>query len=464
MGDANRPALEVDVVVVGAGLAGLTAARELTRAGRSVAVLEARERVGGRVVNEPIGDDRVVELGGQWIGPTQDRIAALARELGVETFPTYGGGQSLIELDGRLGRYSGTIPRLPAHVLIDVEQARRRLDRLARQVPLDAPWSAPRAVEWDSQTLRSWLRRNTFSNAALRLFDLAAGTVWGAESPDLSLLHVLFYVHSAGGFDLLFDTEGGAQQDRFVGGSQLVAERLAEELGDAVVLGAPVRRIVQDGDSALVEADGVEARGTSAIVAVPTTLAGRIDYAPALPGSRDQLTQRMAHGTLTKCAAVYDEPFWRGDGLNGRAVTDRGPTKLVFDNSPPDGTPGVLLGFIDGRLAGEHARQPPDERRRVVIDCFARLFGPRAARPDHYVEKIWADDEWSRGGPVCSMPCGGWTSYGAALREPVGRIHWAGAETATVWNGYMDGAVRSGETAAQAVIAAEADFSPGPHA
>jgi len=447
--------LEADVIVVGAGLAGLTAAREITSAGSSVVVLEARDRVGGRVSNESLGDGRIVELGGQFIGPTQDRIAALAHELGVETFPTYGEDRSLLEFDGRLSRFTGTIPRLPSAVLLDVEQARRRLDRMAREVPLDEPWKAPRAAEWDAQTLWSWLQGATYTDGARSLFDLVAGTLWGAESPDLSLLHVLFYIHSAGGFNILVDTEGGAQQDRFVGGSQRVADRMAEELGESVVLGAPVRRIEHGGDSVLVEADGVRARGASVIVSVPTTLAGRIVYDPPLPGFRDQLTQRMAHGALTKCAAVYAEPFWRADGLNGQVVSDRGPAKLIFDNSPPDGTPGILMGFIDGRQALEHAELSPEERRRTVLDCFARVFGPRAAEAEHYVERIWAEEEWSRGGPVCSMPCGGWTSYGPALREPIGRIHWAGAETAVVWNGYMDGAVRSGEAAARAVLSAE---------
>jgi len=406
-------------------------------------------------VNEPLGDGCVVEVGGQWIGPTQDRVAALARELGVETFPTWGKGQSVIEFGGRIGRYSGTIPRLPPHVLADVEQAKRRLDRMARQVPIDAPWRAPKALEWDSQTLWSWLRHGTFTDGARRLFDLVAGTVWGAETPELSLLHVLFYVNSAGGFDRLVDTEGGAQQDRFVGGSQRLADLMAHDLRDSLVLGAPVRRIEQSAGSVQVEANGVSARGAMAIVSVPTPLAARVVYDPPLPGARDQLTQRMAQGALTKCVAVYPEPFWRSDGLNGQAVSDRGPTKLIFDNSPPEGAPGVLLGFIDAGPALEHARLPREERRAVVLDCFARLFGPRAAAPDRYLERIWADEEWSRGGPVSLMPCGGWTSYGPALREPVGRIHWAGSETATVWHGFMEGAVRSGEDAARAVMAAE---------
>ena len=240
---------EVDVAVVGAGLAGLVAARDLARAGAGVAVLEARDRVGGRTLNHDIGDGKVVEVGGQWVGPTQHRLLALARELGVDTFPTYDTGENVIEWEGELRRYTGAIPKINPVVLADVAQAQFRLDRLAREVPLDAPWDAPKAARWDNQTFETWLRANLATGAARKLFEIATEAVWAQEPGDLSLLHVLFYAHSAGGFDALFDTEGGAQQDRFVGGSQRVSLRLAEELGDAIALEAPVRapeRLVVD--------------------------------------------------------------------------------------------------------------------------------------------------------------------------------------------------------------------------
>jgi monoamine oxidase len=277
----------------------------------------------------------------------------------------------------------------------------------------------------------------------------------GAGTAELSALWMLSYVSSAGSFDALIDVEGGAQQDRFVGGSQLISQRLAEELGDAVALSAPVRRISQDGGGLDVEADGLSARAHRVIVAMPPPLAGRIAFAPSLGGRRDQLTQRMAHGALTKCAAVYPEPFWREQGLSGQAVSDRGPVTTTFDNSPPDGSPGVLLGFIAGAQAIRHARLSEADRRRAVLDCFERLFGEQAAKPGIYLETAWAEEEWSRGGPVCSFTPGSLVPYGEALRQPAGRIHWAGAETATVWCGYMEGAIRSGERAAEEVLDAE---------
>jgi monoamine oxidase len=202
-----------------------------------------------------------------------------------------------------------------------------------------------------------------------------------------------------------------------------------------------------------VEADGVSVRARRAIVAVAPTLAGRLVYDPPLPGFRDQLTQRMPLGTVAKCMAIYPEPFWRYEGLSGQGMSDTGPVRLTFDNSPPGGSPGVLLGFLEGRRARELGRLPASERRSAVIDCFARLYGPRAARPDAYMERLWAEEEWSRGCYGCHMPTGAWTSYGPALREPIGRLHWAGAEYATVWSGYMDGAVRSGERAAREALA-----------
>jgi len=446
---------EVDVIVVGAGLAGLAAARQLVAAGRSVLVMEARDRVGGRTVNASIGAGKVTEMGGEWVGPDQTRLLALAGELGVETFPTHHEGRNLLELRGRLRRYKGTIPRLPPHVLIDIARARRKLRRAADRVPPDAPWTAPKAEQLDSQTLTSWVHKAARTKKARNLLEIAVGTVMGTGTAELSALWMLSYVSSAGSFDALIDVEGGAQQDRFVGGSQLVSLRLAEELGDVLALSAPVRGIAQDGAGLDVEADGLVARAHRVIVAIPPPLAARISFAPSLGGRRDQLTQRMAHGALTKCAAVYPEPFWREAGLSGQAVSDGGPVTTTFDNSPPDGSPGVLLGFIAGAEAVRHARRTETDRRRVVLECFERLYGEQAAKPGIYLETAWAEEEWSRGGPVCSFAPGALAQYGEALRRPAGRIHWAGAETATVWCGYMEGAVRSGDRAAEEVLDAE---------
>jgi len=449
----SEPPETVDVAVVGAGLAGLVAARELTRAGRSVAVLEARDRVGGRLLNVPVGDGAVVEIGGQWVGPTQLRVRELADSLGVGTYPTYDEGDKLFEYAGRIRRYRGSIPRINAAVLADVAQAQLRIDRMARRVPLEAPWRAPKALEWDSQTCWSWIRRHTATEGARKLLALGIEAVWAADPADLSLLHLLFYTHSGGSFDELIGTSGGAQQDRLVGGSQVLAQRLAEQLADAITLEAPVRRIERDDGSVRVIADPGSTRAAAVIVAVPPALCGRIVYDPPLPAQRDQLTQRMPQGSVVKCLAVYERPFWREQGLSGQATSTEGPVKVMFDNTPQEGSPGVLLGFLEGRQARELAQWSAEARRNAVVACLARVFGEAAGRPSEYIEKVWAEEEWTRGCYGCYMPPGGWMDFGPALRAPIGPVHWAGAETAVVWNGYMDGAVSSGERAAAQALA-----------
>jgi monoamine oxidase len=425
---------DADVVVVGAGLAGLTAARDLIALGHSVIVLEARDRVGGRVVNWPAGDGQVVEMGGQWAGPTQDRILALAAELDVATFPTYDDGARVLHFNGRGGRYGGDIPRISPLVLADVAQAQIRLDALAGRVPTDAPWSAGKARRWDGQTFETWLRRSAASRSARTLLALAVEAVFAAEPGDLSLLHVLFYTHAAGSFSRLIATTGGAQQDRFAGGSGLIPERLAARLGDQVVrLGQPVLSITTAGDRVTTATPSGQFASRRVIVSVPPLLAGRIAYEPALPAVRDQLTQRAPMGSVIKCQVIYDEPFWRADGLSGQATGDGEGSRVVFDNSPPGGSPGILLAFIEGDQARRLGRADAATRRQAVLGSLTRYFGPRAGSPAEFLELDWQQERWSGGCYGTLFGPNVWTRYGPALREPAGLIHWAGTETATAW-------------------------------
>ena len=450
-GNGTRSA---DVAIVGAGFSGLAAAMEVESRGASCVVLEARDRVGGRVLNHELAGGDVVEVGGQWVGPTQHALLELAADLDVATFPTHVDGANLIEYRGRVRRYSGTIPRLNPALLFEIARGSRKITRMAAQVPLEEPWAAPRATEWDRVTFSEWMRRNVRTGGGRTLLTLAIRSVFGTEPEDLSLLHVLFYVHSADGFDALIDTAGGAQDSRFVGGSQLVAIRMAEQLGDRVVLEAPVRAIEDTGEGVRVKADGVSVDASRVIVATSPMLSARIDIEPALPARRDQLTQRMPQGAIIKCMAVYPEPFWRGEGLSGTGLSDGGSINAIFDNTPPGGSPGVLLGFLDGRAARAWGRRTREERRDELVAVLTRLFGARAARPDDYVERSWADERWSRGCYGGAFGPSGWTDFGPALREPVGRVHWAGTETATVWNGYIDGAITAGRRAASEAAAA----------
>jgi monoamine oxidase len=441
-----------DVVVVGAGFAGLVTARELQKRGASVIVAEARDRVGGRVHTVRPADGLWLDVGGQWTGPGQDRIIALGKEMGVDSFPTWPQGAHLQYHAGQLSRYEGPAPDMDTELVSDFFNAVMTLDGMSKDIPLDAPWDAPRATEWDSQTLQSWIDANMQHEGARDFMTMAIEAVYSAEPRDLSVLHHLFYSRSGTSFMNLIGIEGGAQADRFDGGAGLVAERVAEQLGESLRLGRPIRRITQANGGVSVEGDGFRYTGKRAVVSAPPPLAGRIEYQPGLPPLRDQLTQRAPMGSVIKAQAVYDTPWWRDDGLSGRVISDEGPIKVVFDNSPREGSPGVLMGFIEGDDGRVWAERTEEERRAITLECFTRYFGPKAAEPVMYVERNWPAEQWSRGCYGAVFPAGTWASCGRAIRDPAGLIHWAGTETSTVFAGYIDGAVRSGERAAAEVL------------
>jgi monoamine oxidase len=443
----------VDVVVVGAGLAGLTAARDLAAAGRSVAVLEARDRVGGRLLNHTFADGTVVELGGQWIGPTQHRVRALAEELGLGLFASYDDGEGILGLDGKLLRFADATFGLTGDVLEDVGTVQAEMEELADSIVLDAPWATPDAVAIDRQTADAWLVERCATPEGLRFWRTLITAIISAEACETSLLHWLFYVKSGGFIDMLVSTAGGAQDSRVCGGSQRLTTDLAARLDD-VRVASPVTTIEQDNAGVRVAYDGGELRSRRVIVAVPPTLAGRIRYRPALPAHRDHLVQNCPAGWVIKIQMAFDEPFWRGEGLSGMVVSLDHQVGVTFDNSPEDLRCGVLLGFLEANAGRRAALLSPEARKQMVLAELATIFGPRAAAPREYVEHDWATDEWSRGCYGGRLTPNAWTQYGPAMRDPVGCIHFAGAETADVWNGYMDGAVRSGERAAAEVATA----------
>jgi monoamine oxidase len=460
----RRPRRKFDAVVVGAGFAGLTAARELVRAGRSVLVLEARNRVGGRALNRSIGGDEISERGATFAGPTQNHILGLAEELGVEKFPTFNEGENVyVDADGSRSTYSdtgplGTAPPDPT-ILPDLTQVVLRLDQMSTEVPVEAPWKADNAPSWDHQTLQRWIRANTISQRFRDIVPVATRPIFGAEPRELSLLFVLFYIAASGNeqnpgtFERNFNTRNGAQMWRFFGGAQLICLEMAAELGRRVVKRSPVRRIVQRDHGVLVHSRRRIVNAKHVIVAVPPTLARRIDYKPALPDLRDGLTQRLPQGNLIKVTAVYPTPFWRDAGLNGTTVSYSGPVNVTYDDSPPDGSQGVIFGFVGGDEARGFSDKPASERRAAVLGNLKTYFGAQAASPRDYFESNWRARKWTRGCPVAIAGPETLTAYGPAIREPVGRVHWAGTETSTYWNGYMDGAVRSGKRAAAEVLA-----------
>ncbi len=439
-----------DVVVVGAGLSGLRAATRLAEGGASVRVVEARDRVGGRTLTREVGG-KAIDLGGQWIGPGQARLAALAEQLGVQTFPTETRGIKVLERASGVSTYKGAIPSVSPLALAELQLLLRRTDRMMTRVPLAHPERAAKALEWDACTLETWKQRIR-SSAVRDLVDVSARAIFGAEPRELSFLHFLFYLHAGGGLLSLAETEEGAQQDRFVQGAQSFSKGLAAPLGEALTLEAPVRRVVQSEAGVVVHTDQGPFSGRYAILALPPTLAGRIDYEPLLPAARDQLTQRYAMGATTKVFVFYERPFWRDAGRSGEAVSSLGPLSFTFDNSVQGEPPHHLLGFMVGETARYWAEQPQAERERAIIAQLERLFGPEAAGHTQIIEHCWAQERWTRGCPVGAPSPGTWTQLGGALRAPCGRLHWAGTETAREWNGYLEGALEAGDRAAREVL------------
>ncbi|MBX7433654.1 flavin monoamine oxidase family protein [Mycobacterium sp. Y57] len=435
----------LDVVVVGAGFAGLAAGRELTRLGRDVVVLEGRDRVGGRSLTATLAGVPV-DLGATFVGPTQDAVAELAAELGCESVPTFRRGKNLIRWRGKVRSYRSTIPRLSIIELLDVSRIQWRFDRVSRKVPVAEPWISPLAAGLDAVSLEQWLRSVGAGASTRDLMAIMSRVTWGAEPDTVSMLHAVRYVKAAGGLDRMLDVEGGAQQDRFPAGTQQIAVRMAGQLGERVVLDAPVRCIRRGADDTLTV---TTPRGAFAartvVVAVPPAHRAAIQFDPPLPPRHAELHRHWPQGNLSKAYAAYDTPFWRADGHSGEALSDEGPVFITFDVSPDDSGPGILLGFTDARTFDP---LPDAQRRESALSGFATLFGDAALRPVDYLDHRWGADRFAPGGPTAAVPPGAWTSHGRCLHEPVDGIFWAGTETADRWTGFLDGAVRSGRRAA----------------
>lgn len=440
-----------DVIVIGAGVAGLVAARQLVNGGADVIVLEARDRVGGRTWAKPIGRG-TFDVGGQWLGPTQPRMQRLVRELGLATFPTFHDGKKVLATGTRVRHYSGAIPSMHPLGLIQLELALRYLEHLRKQVNPLAPWSHPRAAELDATTLEHLKRRYLHDREVRAALDAAVRTVFGADPSEISLLYFLAYCNAGGGFLRLVEVAGSAQQDRVVGGAQGIALGLAARLGDRVRLGQPVRALHRPGDHHVVSTDHGSFAARSVIVALPPALAAGLSFEPGLPAARDQLQQRVPMGITVKVLCTYDRASWRERGFSGEVVADGRPISVVYDNGEHDGSQPALVSFVVGQPARTWLALPADERRRVLLRELARLLGPEAGSPTHYVEQNWAAEPYSRGCPVGVLSAGVLTAVGHALREPVGRLHWAGTESATEWTGYLEGAAESGERAAREVL------------
>lgn len=451
--DTRPPARHASVIIIGAGLSGLMAGRELARRGvDSFLVLEASDRVGGRTLNMPIGGGHVVEVGGEWIGPGQESIAALIGELGIGAFDHYYDGDTSYDIEGVISR--GLLPDVSVAEATDFAKVAWKLDRLCKQLPVGEPWRAADAAGLDQTTLGDWLRQHASTSFTPSVFRLIARGVWSGYPERISLLWVLHYLRAAGGLLPVILNDGGAQDQRIVGGSQVISERMATDLGDRVLLGHPALRIEDHAPERMRVVTPVETfTADRVIVAMAPSDTMRIEFAPGLPKARQELASgwaRLPRLPLVKAAVLYESPFWRADGLNGAMQSDRSPIQLVFDNSPEDASMGVLSCFLSVVECPQFAG--PKAREEGLREELARYFGPKALDASGYVEKDWATDPWSTG---CITPLtpGVLTAGGEHLRKSSGRIFWAGTESAKRWCGYMDGAISAGARAADEVHA-----------
>jgi monoamine oxidase len=444
--------LRTDYCVVGAGFAGLSAARRLRDRGKSVALLEARDRVGGRAWNRTATDGTVVSVGGTWLGKRQDRMFALCRELGLQVYPQYERGDTVMHLGGANRRYQG-IPKVGLFALLSLGLAFWRLDRMVKRLPVDKPWEANGAQALDSATLGAWIASpwNVPSAAARKLLNTTMTTLFCVDPDEVSLLGSLVLARGGGSFEYYVDSTI-TETHLVEGGAPELAVRLAAELGDALHLSSPVRAIKQSDAGVEVFSDRLTVDARRVIVATPPLLASRIEYDPALPDAQSQLLRRMLSGSALRGITIYDEPFWRSDGLSGMSVAPDLPVPVALDQSPRSGNPGILSSYMFGPQAVRAATLDPAERRDIWLRALAVRYGPKALSPRAHLETDWAAEQWSLGGMIAHFAPGVLTNFGHALREPAGRIHWAGAERATEMHGLMEGAVRSGEAAAEDVL------------
>jgi monoamine oxidase len=447
---------DADFCVIGAGFAGLAAARRLADTGHSVVVLEARDRVGGRVWTRPYFDGLPIDVGGTWIGAGHDRLHAWVREAGLETYPTHDEGENILVTGGKARRFCGGIPNIDPYSLAIIGVTIKRIEWMAQSLRLDEPWRGKQAREWDAHSLRSWFDSflNVPSDTARQFLSTMLATLFCVDASEVSLLNALYLARAWGSILYAGGTKDGANQALVVGGMQPVAEQVARKLGDAVHPQAPVRTIKQDAAGVEIVSDAITVRARRAIVATPPLLASQIAYEPALPIAHAQLLQRCPPGTIIRAIVAFDEPFWRRDGLTGESLAPGHVCPLSIDQSPRAGTPGIISIYSAGPPALRMATLDPAERRAVFLKHLTTRFGPKAARPIHYLETNWCAERWSQGGMIAHFPPGVLTTYGKSLRAPAGRLHWANTETATHMSAFIDGAIRSGERAADEVLAA----------
>lgn len=441
-----------DVVIVGAGPSGLSAAWKLRKAGLSVAVLEARGRVGGRTWTDQI-DGATLEIGGQWVSPDQTALIELLEELGLETFSRYREGESVyVSSEGQRTRYTGELFPVSAHTAAEMEKLTVLLDQLAAEIGAEEPWAHPKARELDTISFYHWLRQQSDDEEACNCIGLfIAGGMLTKPAHAFSVLQAVLMSASAGSFSNLVD-DSFILDKRVIGGMQQVSERMAADLGEDVVLNAPVRSISWDQDSVRVEADGVSVEARRAVMAVPPNLYSRVSFNPPLPRRQHQMHQHQSLGLVIKVHAVYDTPFWRADGLSGTGFGAAELVQEVYDNTNHQDPRGTLVGFVSDEKADHAFSLSAEERKAAILQSIANYLGPQALEPVVYYESDWGSEEWTRGAYASSYDLGGLHRYGADQRTPVGPIHWSSSDLAAEGYQHVDGAVRMGQATAAAIV------------
>lgn len=447
----------MNIVVVGAGYSGLAAAYCLVKRGVDVTVIEARHRVGGRTLECFVDKGMRLELGGEYIASEHTRLRALADEMQLELFPTWSEGDNFLSLAHQVARYRSTPAdclttqlRQPPEVKREIETTLHELEAMFVEVPAEAPWKCVHLEEWDSLTFQSWLDSKLQTWQAKKFFRFMVNQGLATEPTQISMLQMLWSLKTSHGIPTW--TLGHSQLYRLRGGTQLLAEKIAERLGDRLICGTPVTAIDYSDGDVHIHTQQHTYRAGAAIICMPPQLIGSLTFTPPLTADLYRTFAAFQTGTVVKVQAVYHTPFWRDRGWSGNGIAFGGPQTFTYDNSSPDGAPGVLLGFITARRATTWSRKPDDVRKNDVLKAWEEVFGPEILDPLEYLETDWTRDPYSRGGYSCHFPPGLWHELGPSLDSThmphCSRLFWAASDLAKDWNGYLEGAIAAGEQAA----------------
>ncbi|XP_006825916.2 amine oxidase [flavin-containing] B-like [Saccoglossus kowalevskii] len=448
-----------DVIIIGAGISGTSAAKLLHEEGLDVLLLEARDRVGGRTYTARAPSFKYVDLGGSYIGPTQNRILRMAKDLGVETYRVNVKERTIFQTGGPSTKlvFQGSVPNYyNPFVVMDLNNVCKVMDECAAMVPPAAPWDCPKAAEWDKMTVKEWIDKICWTKTAKEWTIILTRLIYAAEPEEISLLYFFWYTQSGKGIMRLVSTDNGGQERKFIGGSQTISEKIIERIGkDKIKFNSPVVKVEQNTDDGVIiitTASGEQFKTNHAISAVAPCLLGRMTFDPPLPPKKIQLIQRVPMGSAVKSHLYYKRTFWREKNFNGMAVTG-GLVSVALDDTKPDGSCPCIIGLTVGEPARIMTTWTKEKRKKRLAEFYAEIFeSDEANHPIEYIDNDWLSEEYSGGCYVGVMPPGVLTSFGSVIRTPHGCVHFAGTETATEWAGYMEGAVQAGERAAREIM------------